>query len=67
MSDNSEIENQKTENQKRNIDILVIEEICGSMKGSLSSSEDFAKQKQFEIELETQKIERFNNYCKNDK
>ena len=45
MSDNSEIENQKTENQKRNIDILVIEEICGSMKGVFIKFGRFRKAK----------------------
>ena len=45
----------QTENQIRYDEI---DEICGSMKGLLSSSEDFARNKQNEIDLEEQKWKR---------
>jgi len=58
---------EKQKNQNTKTGISVIEKICGSMKGYLSSSEEFAKQKQIEIELETQKFERCISYSTKDK
>jgi hypothetical protein len=45
-------------NQQKEIDFSLIDELCGSMKGHLSSSEEFAKSKQNEIELEERKWEK---------
>jgi hypothetical protein len=44
-----------TENGTQKRDMSKIEKICGSFKNYLSSSEEFAKNKQYEIDLEEQK------------
>ncbi len=41
--------------QEKKIDISAIDRLCGSMKGYLSSSDEFAKNKQIEKELEERK------------
>ena len=48
----SEIIEQK---QEKKTDLSAIDRLCGSMKGSLSSSYEFAKNKQIEKELEERK------------
>ncbi|RLD60434.1 MAG: hypothetical protein DRJ05_04665 [Bacteroidetes bacterium] len=44
-----------TEKQEKQIDLSEIDKLCGSMKGYLSSSDEFAKNKQKEIVLEDRK------------
>jgi len=44
-----------TENRTQKRDISKIEKICGSFKNYLSSSDEFAKNKQDEIDLEERK------------
>ena len=48
-------ENGFVQKAKKQIRYDKIDEICGSMKGLLTSSEEFAKNKQYEIELEERK------------
>lgn len=47
-----------SENRKQKRDISKIEKICGSFKNYLSNSEEFARNKQIEIDLEERKWKR---------